>query len=520
MGNSTLFSIITPVFNTDPHILNETILSVINQTVPNWELILVDDASTNMKTVHVLESWKLNPKIRIITHGHNSGIVNASNTGLAAAQGNFLVLLDHDDILHDKALEVVDEVIRQNPEADLIYSDEDKIDLLGNHFDEFKKPNWSPERLRGQMYLGHLLIFSSVLLKRAGGGFRTQFEGSQDHELALRLSECANQIIHVSETLYSWRTVEGSTATDNSNKPYAWDAGLKAVQAHVDRVGISAEVEKGQVPGTYLVNRLPNLADSISVIIPTRLSSGKVRGEMHILLQNALESIADSHDAQNLEFIIVLDGDVNQKQLNKLEIPNKLKVSFCVVEGEFNFSKKCNVGAIKSSGKYLVFLNDDVQALGINALSRLVAPLAEPKVGLVGPLLLFEDDTIQHAGLGFIGSDIVHCYSGSTLSEFGTFSELLINHECDALTAACVGISRSNFFELGGFSEELPVNFNDVDLSLKASSAGLRNVWMRDVQLYHFESKTRVPHVSSYEHQTILRKWKHHFSGNPQVRSQ
>lgn len=501
-----LFSILTPVFNTPLKVLQQTIASVVDQHFTDWELILVDDASPNPDVRAVLSTAaQHDSRIRIVERPTNGGIVAASNDAIEAARGTFLALLDHDDLLAPNALERIAAEIAVDPSVDYIYSDEDKI-RDGRYYDQFDKPDWSPERLRGQMYTGHLSVLRADLVRQVGG-FHKEFEGSQDHDLVLRVTEVARRIVHIPEVLYHWHVIEGSTAEATDNKPYAWDAGVRAVDAHLKRVGIDGVALRGPVPGTYRIDRTPELNKSVSVIIPTRGTAGEVWGESRVFVVEAVRTMLATTQHQDLEVVVVYDEDTPAEVMAELAEIAGDRLTPVLFTGTFNFSRKCNEGFLAARGEFLVFLNDDVQMISDEMIGSLIAPLNEPDVGMTGAMLYFEDGAVQHAGHKHHMGQFTHAYLGAEKGTYGAFSSLLINREASGLTAACIAMRREVFQEVGGFSEQLPGNFNDVDLCKKVGHAGYRLVWLTDVELFHFESRSRNPLVHSFEEKMIIARW-------------
>jgi O-antigen biosynthesis protein len=502
-----LFSVVTPVYNTPVRILQETIDSVVSQSFRNWELVLVDDASPDSSVRALLHvAAASDARIRIIERRSNGGIVEASNDGIDAARGTFIALLDHDDLLTRDALRRMARAIHRRPDVDYLYSDEDKVRADGTFFDQFDKPDWSPERLRGQMYTGHLSVLRTELVREVGG-FRAEYEGSQDHDLVLRVTEKARVIKHIPEVLYHWRVIEGSTAEATDNKPYAWDAGVRAVDAHLERVGILGTAAHGPVPGTYRVNRIPELDRSVSIIIPTRGTAGEVWGENRVFLVNAVRSILAKTRHRDVEVVVVYDADTPEVVLTELREIAGDRLTLVPFTGPFNFSRKCNEGFLAARGDVLLFLNDDVEAISDEVIGQMLAPLNEPDVGMTGVMLYFEDGAIQHAGHLHHEGDYSHAYLGAQKGAYGAFSSLLINREASGLTAACIAMPRDVYQEVGGFSEQFPGNFNDVDLSKKVTHVGYRLVWLADVELFHFESRSRNPLVHSFEEKLIVERW-------------
>ncbi|TFC19247.1 glycosyltransferase [Cryobacterium algoritolerans] len=505
--HSPLFSILTPVYETPLGVLQETIDSVVGQTFMDWELVFVDDCSPNPEVRNVLrKAAALDNRIRVLERESNGGIVEASNDAIGAARGSFIALLDHDDLIAPQALQRMAAAVRKNPDADYLYSDEDKIRANGSKFDQFDKPDWSPERLRGQMYTGHLSVLRTDLV-RAVGGFHAQFEGSQDHDLVLRVAEHARQIVHIPEVLYHWRVIEGSTAETADNKPYAWDAGVRAVNAHLERVGIVGTAFRGPVPGTYRVKREPELDRSVSIIIPTRGTAGEVWGGQRVFLIDAVRSILATTRHRDVEVVVVYDADTPEEVLAALTELVGDRLTLVPFVGPFNFSRKCNEGYLSARGEVLLFLNDDIEVISDEVIGQMLAPLNEPGVGMTGAMLYFEDGVIQHAGHLHHMGQFTHAYLGAPKGTYGDFSSLLINREASGLTAACIAMPTSVFEDVGGFSEIFPGNFNDVDLSKKVTQAGYRLVWLAGVELFHFESRSRNPLVHAYEEKQIIDRW-------------
>jgi glycosyltransferase involved in cell wall biosynthesis len=358
-----LFSVVTPVYEPPLDVLREMIDSVIGQSFPDWELVLVDDVSPSRQVRTILrEAAARDSRITVVERAVNGRIVAASNDAVAAATGEFLVFMDHDDLLTPNALEAMAEAITAHPEADYLYSDEDKIDAQGEHYDVFRKPEWSPERLRGQMYVGHLSVMRAALVREVGA-FRQGFDGSQDHDLALRVTERARMVVHVPEILYHWRVVPGSAAGDPNAKPYAWEAGRKAVHEHLARSGISGRAEFGPLPGYYRVIRKSDPALLASIIIPTRGGSGLVWGQRRCFVVDVVRSVVDKAGHDNYELVIVYDTATPAAVLDELrEIAGDRLVLVEFTEA-FNFSAKCNEGFLACNGEIIVLLNDDMQVI-------------------------------------------------------------------------------------------------------------------------------------------------------------
>jgi len=501
------FSVLTPVYDPPLEALSAAIESVRGQTFRDWELILVDDASTSADVRALLARTAAgDERITVIQRAANGGIVASSNDGVQAARGQFLALLDHDDVLVPHALERMHAAIAESAETDYVYSNEDKIDAKGEHYDEFRKPGWSPERLRAQMYTCHLSVLRASLVREVGG-FRDGYDGSQDHDLVLRVTERARRVAHVPEVLYHWRVVPGSAAGDTEAKPYAWVAGCRAVQDQLDRLGIAGTVSYGRVPGTYRIERVADPGTSVSVIIPTRGGSGLVWGERRCFVVEAVASVLALTSLPRLEIVVVYDLDTPPEVLEQLRHLAGDRLVLVPFAEPFNFSAKCNVGVVASSGDVVVLLNDDVQAITEGFLEQLVAPLAEPGVAMTGARLLFANGRLQHGGHVYDGGHFGHAFHVASADDPGPFAALWVNRECSGLTAACAALRRETYEEVGGLCEELPANFNDVDFSYKVRSTGGRLLWLANVELYHFESQTRDRTVHQWEYDLVTQRW-------------
>jgi O-antigen biosynthesis protein len=506
---SPLFSVVTPVYGPPLDALRETIQSVLDQTFTDWELILVDDHSPSDDVRKVLrKAVATDDRIRLVERAVNGGIVAASNDALAAGSGAFFALLDHDDLLTPNALEAMARAIAEHADVDYLYSDEDKIDSDGEYRDLFRKPDWSPERLRHQMYTCHLSVLRASVVREVGG-FHEGFDGSQDHDLVLRVSERARRVVHVPEVLYHWRVLTGSGALAVDQKPYAWEAGRRAVQAHLDRLGITATAELGPHPGMYRVRRSVDPTTPVSLIIPTRGDSGNVWGERRCFVIEAVRSALRKTRMTNLEVVVVYDEGATPRatleELARLCGNRYVGVPFAA---EFNFSQKCNLGFLASTGEVIVLLNDDIEAASDGWLEELIAPvIQEPDVGMTGGRLHFSDGTLQHGGHRYGEGSWGHAFLRAVMDDGADFGALALNREASGATAACVGVRRHVFEEVGGLSEELPGNFNDIDMSIKIAKAGYRILWMTHAVLFHFESRTRSRTVHQWEIDKIVRRW-------------
>jgi GT2 family glycosyltransferase len=508
---SPRFSIVTPVYETPDDVLQAMLTSVRAQTFQDWELCLVDDGSRAPHVRSTLDhAARKDPRIRVRYRDANGGIVAASNDALAMATGEFVALLDHDDELHPSALARVDEVISATPEVDYVYTDEDKIDPQGRHTQAFFKPNWSPERFRTQMYTCHLSVLRRSLVEEVGG-FDAEFNGSQDWDLVLKVTERARAVAHVPEILYHWRMVAGSAAGEGeAAKPWAYEAGQRTIQAHCDRIGLPAQVERDQMdPGIYHLK--PALSDShrppVSIVIPTGGHTREVRCEKTVLVTHCVRSIVSVSTYDDYEIVCVADESTDRAVLDELRGIAGDRLRIVGYDRPFSFSAKINIGAIRASGEQLLLLNDDMEIITPDWIERLVMYAGQPDIGVVGCRLRYEDGRLQHAGVLFNDGKPGHIYRGFSGSFTGYFNNVLLAQNYLAVTGACLMTPRALFEEVGGLSPRLPINFNDIDYCLKVWAAGQRVVYDPDTVLYHFESSSRSPHVEKWEIDRLVDRW-------------
>ena len=502
-----LFSIVTPVYNPPLDVLTDTIESVLDQEHDDWELILVDDCSPDPGVRTLLAAYAAkDTRIRVIERETNGHIVAASNDGIAAARGEFIVLLDHDDLLTPTALARNAERIAEHDDVDYLYSDEDKIDDEGTFYDTFLKPVWSPERLRGQNYTCHLSVLRTDLVREVGG-FHDGYDGSQDHDLVLRVTERARRVVHIPEILYHWRIIPGSAAESADAKPYAWIAGKEAVQGHLDRLGLAATADFGEHPGLYTIHRTLDPDLRVSLVIPTIGKSGMIWGSQRVFVLEAVRTVMEKTRHPNLEIVVVYDPPTPDSVLRELREIAGDRLVLVPFDEPFNYSRKMNLGVLTATGDRLVFLNDDVSVRSETWLEDLVGPLEEPDVGMTGAKLYFSNTTIQHAGHSYNVGQYLHPFIGEPGTSAARFGALKINREASGVTAACSAMRRETFLEVGGFTESLPLNFNDVDLCYKTRSLDYRIVWVSTSELFHFESRTRERVVEAWEKAVTVGRW-------------
>jgi glycosyltransferase involved in cell wall biosynthesis len=505
-GTSPFFSIVTPVYNPPLDVLQAAIDSVLGQTYADWELILVNDCSTDLGVSPMLHSYAArDPRIVVIERATNGHIVKASNDGIDAAKGEFIVLLDHDDLLPAHALRRNAEEIARFDDVDYLYSDEDKIDPEGKFYDRFRKPVWSPERLRCQNYCSHLSVLRTSLVREVGR-FREGFEGSQDYDLVLRVTEKSRRIVHIPEVLYHWRAIQGSAAAAADAKPYAVEAGRRAVEEHLQRIGIPATVSIGPF-GPHRIHRKLNPERRVSIVIPTRGSSSLVWGRSRVLVVEAVRSALAQTTHPHVEFVLVYDEATPESVLDGLREIAGDRLVLVPFREKFNYSRKVNAGVVASTGDRVVVLNDDIEVRTPEWLDELVAPLDEPDVGLTGARLLFSSTAIQHVGLAFSRGGYHHPYRLMPSDNAGRFGMLVVNREVSGVTGACVAFRRETFYEVGGLAEGLPESFNDVDFCYKILRADYRILYLGNCELFHFESQTRDPKPNADDTVYMRRRW-------------
>lgn len=509
MADAPRFSVITPVYDTPADVFWAMVGSVLGQSFGDWELCLVDDRSPAPHVAALLdEAEAIDPRIRVARRAENGGIVAASNDAVAMARGEFLAMLDHDDELHPDALRLVDAALREEPEADYAYTDEDKIDRAGRHSGPFFKPDWSPERMRTQMYSCHLSVFRRSLAE-AAGGFDPEFEGSQDWDMVLKVTERARAVVHVPRVLYHWRMLEGSTAgADESAKPWAFEAGTRAVQAHLERIGMPARVTHDPDDrGVYHLDPVLTEEPLVSIVIPTAGTVREVRYEPVVLISHCLRSIVETSTYENYELVVVVDEPAEPALLEELREIGGERLRLVSYDKPFSYSDKVNVGAAAARGEHLLLLNDDIEVATPNWIERMVMYSGLEGVGAVGGKLLLQDGRLQHVGVRFENGLPGHHYWGFRGDFRGYANIVRTAQNCLAVTAACLMTRRDLFERLGGLSDDFPVNYNDVDYCLRLREAGKRTVYDPDLRMFHFESSSRSSAVDEWEKRLFRERW-------------
>jgi GT2 family glycosyltransferase len=517
-----LVSVIVPTYNTPEALLQRTLESVIAQSYPRWELCIADDASPEPHVRAVLEDYaRRDPRVKVTFRAQNGHISAASNSALALATGDYVALLDHDDELAPHALHFVVDAINANPAAQILYSDEDKIDERGNRSSPLFKPDWNPDLFFSQNYVSHLGVYRRGLVE-AVGGFRVGMEGSQDHDLLLRCLAHVDQrqIVHVPKVLYHWRILEGSTALNSGEKRYAVSAGIRALEDYFrERGEPEVKVEPGLAPNTYRVRYpIPRPEPLVSLLVPTR--------DRLDFLEPCLKSLLGRTSYPNFEIVVIDNGSVEPATLGFLEHieADEPRVRVLRYNVPFNFSAINNHGVRHARGELVGLVNNDIEVISPEWLTEMASHALRPEIGCVGAKLYYQDDTIQHAGvITGLGGVAGHSHKYFPREAPGYFYRLKLVQNLSAVTAACLVVRKSVYEEVGGLDEKgLGIAFNDVDFCLKVREAGYRNLWTPYAELYHYESKSRGTEntpdkVERFNSEAVFmqKKWKDKLNNDP-----
>lgn len=481
------FSIVVPLYKTPVEYLEQMVQSVKQQTYTNWELVLSDGSGKDSPLKEVLARLAAEePRIRVVENEKTLQISENTNAAMEQATGDFFVFMDHDDMLTEHALFECAAVINKTPEADVIYSDEDKMSMDGHKFFQpHFKPDFNLDLLCTVNYICHLFVAKRELVEKVGM-LRSEFDGAQDYDFIFRCTEEAERICHIPKIMYHWRCHEDSTAENPESKQYAFDAGRRAIEAHYQRKGIHAEVENGEFLGLYRTKYILDEKPLISIIIPNK---------DHIDdLDRCVQSILKKSAYPNYEFVIVENNSTEDETFAYYEKLQKEceKVHVCRYAGPFNYSKINNFGVSHAAGEYLLLLNNDTEMINEDCLEEMLGYCSRSDVGAVGARLYYEDNTIQHAGvvIGF-GGIAGHCFVQQPRGNTGYCHRIICAQDYSAVTAACMMVKRSVFEEVGGLTEELAVAFNDIDFCMKVRQKGYLIVYNPYAELYHYESKSR-----------------------------
>ncbi|WP_367567921.1 glycosyltransferase [Lacrimispora sp.] len=481
-------SVVIPAYKTPERFLAAMLDSLLSQTYTKWEVCIADGSPKGESVERVLKRYaSKDERIRYVILGENKGISGNTNAAIEMATGDFVVLADHDDTLAPDALFECVKAINSDPEIDVVYTDEDKLDMDGGElFEPHFKPDFNPDLLTSVNYICHLFVVNHDLLMEVGG-FREEFDGAQDYDFIFRCTEKARKIYHIPKALYHWRCHQNSTASNPESKLYAFEAGARAIKAHYERMGIGVKfVEKGVDYGIYHSTFEIIGEPLISIIIPNKDHSAD--------LDLCMRTLIEKSTYRNLEFIVVENNSTAPETFAYYE---KIQKEFDFVrvvkwDREFNYSAINNFGVSFAKGEYLLFLNNDTEIINPESIHELLGFCQREDVGIVGARLLYSDDTIQHAGVvvGF-GGIAGHTFIGLHKAESSYFNQAMCARNYSAVTAACMMSKRSLFDQVGGFTEELQVAFNDIDYCMKIRSINKLVVYAPYALFYHYESKSR-----------------------------
>lgn len=483
LGYNPFFSVVVPVYNVVDTMLRECIESIKAQTYANFEIVLVDDASTQESVRTVLREYEGEDKITVIYRKENGHISRATNDGIAAAKGEFVALCDCDDLYAPNALYEVAKKLNEDKSYDFIYSDEDKISEDGKvRRDPFFKPDWSPETFMSYMYTCHLSVYRKSLLEELGG-LRAGFEGSQDYDLVLRLTEKTDKIGHVAKILYHWRMRKESTANALTAKPYIMEATKKAKLEALERRGLTGHLTLLPEIGQFRVTYEPQGNPQVSIVVPSK--------DNYDVLKMCIRSIFEKTAYKNYEVIVVDNGSSEQNKRKVTSLIQDYGCCYLYEPEEFNFSWMCNKGARQAKGAYVLFLNDDIEITEPEWLTIMTGQAQVSYTGAVGCKLYYPNGRIQHAGVLNLAIGPGHCLYGGQDNLNYYYGRNLLDYNFTAVTGACLMVSAEKFWEVGGFDEDLPVAYNDVALCFKLVEKGYYNVLRNDVALIHHESVSR-----------------------------
>lgn len=483
---SPLISIAVPAYQTPVEFLRQMIESLIVQTYSNWELCIVNASPDNEEMQKVLAEYSAgDSQVRFCNLKENLGIAENTNRAFAMTKGEFVGLLDHDDLLAPNALYEIVKILQDHPQADALYTDEDKVTTeLDEHFQPHLKPDFNLDLLRSNNYICHFFVVRKSIVEKAGG-FRKEFDGAQDYDFIFRCTENAGEVLHVPEILYHWRTHKASTADNPASKMYAFEAGKRAIEAHLERTGTKGEVSHTQDLGFYRVKYPVQGKPLVSVIIPNK--------DEKETLQTCLEMLEKNTGYQNFEIIIVENNSTTDEIFRYYkELSGNRKIHLLRWGKEFNYSAINNFAVAHAKGEYLLFLNNDVKSINPDWLEEMLGVCQRPEVGGVGAKLIYPDNTIQHAGCVIgMGGIAGHMFVDMPADRTGYLHKASLLQDMSAVTAACLLMKKEVFEQAGGFTEGLAVAFNDVDLCLKVRKNGYLIVYDPYAKLYHMESKTR-----------------------------
>ena len=481
-----LISIAVPAYQTPVEFLKQMIESLISQTYPEWELCIANASPDNEEMQRVLADYSAkDSRVRFCNLKENLGIAENTNRAFSMAKGEFMGLLDHDDLLAPNALYEIVQALQDHPQADALYTDEDKVTTeLDEHFQPHLKPDFNLDLLRSNNYICHFFVVRRSIVEKAGG-FRKEFDGAQDYDFIFRCTENAREVLHVPEILYHWRTHKASTADNPASKMYAFEAGKRAIEANLERTETKGVVSHTQDLGFYRVKYPVQGKPLVSVIIPNK--------DEKETLQTCMEMLNSNTSYQNFEIIIIENNSTTDEIFRYYkELSKDPRIHLLRWGKEFNYSVINNFGVAHAKGEYLLFLNNDIKSINPDWMEELLGVCQRPEVGGVGAKLIYPDNTIQHAGCVVgMGGIAGHMFVDMPADRTGYLHKASLLQDMSAVTAACLMMKKEVFEEAGGFTEELAVAFNDVDLCRKVRKNNHLIVYDPYAKLYHMESKTR-----------------------------
>lgn len=484
--NKTRISVVVPAYHTPSEFLIQMMESLQAQSYPFWELCIANASPEDQEMKNILKTYEERDcRIKSIDLKENLGIAENTNAAFAMATGAFVGLLDHDDLLAPDALYEVAAVLESDETVDVVYTDEDKVTTdLAEHFQPHLKPDFNLDLLRSNNYITHFFVARRSLVEQVGG-FRREFDGAQDYDFILRCVEQARTIKHIPRILYHWRTHRASTADNPASKMYAFEAGKKAIESHLVRMGVKGKVSQTKDLGFYHVEYPVQGNPLVSILIPNK--------DQPETLRTCINSILEKTTYTNYEILIIENNSQDQEIFSYYkELAGKDRIRLLRWKQAFNYSAINNFGVKKARGEYLIFLNNDIEIITPDWIEKMLGNCQRPEVGIVGAKLYYPDRTIQHAGIIIgIGGIAGHAFLGMPGSRSGYLHKASIQMDYSAVTAACMMMKKEVFEQLGGFEEQLAVAFNDVDLCLRTGQKGYLVVYQPYVEMYHYESKSR-----------------------------
>ncbi|MBM6840539.1 glycosyltransferase [[Clostridium] spiroforme] len=511
-----LISILIPTYNIGAKFLSQCLDSVLNQSYQNFEICIADDCSTNQETLSTLKYYQNRDKrIKIVFRKENGHISNATNSALEIANGEYVGLLDNDDLLAPNALYEVVKALNDDYTIDMIYSDEDKLDLNGHRCEPHFKPDFSPDTLLSLNYICHFTVIKKELMEKVGG-FEVGLEGAQDYDLFLKVTEQTKNIKHIPKILYHWRMIPGSTSMDISNKDYATDKGKIALENALIRRKIQGTVHKDPI-STYYYIEYHHDNPKVSIIIPTK--------DHAEITRKCLNSIYEKTTYENFEILLVNNNSEEKETFELFDFYNKKYSNFKVIDANmpFNYSKINNLAIKQSDAEIIVLLNNDTEIITPEWLTMMVGYAKQKHIGAVGAKLLYPDYTVQHGGVIIgLGGVASHAYIGEKRDFLGMFGRLRVPYNYAAVTAACLAIDKSKLLEVSCLEEDLMVAYNDIDLNLKLLEKGYYNVVLPQVELLHYESKSRGLDTEGEKYKRFMKeenymynKWQKYIRNDP-----